>query len=97
MCTFDIRTNIGGYDSLLESMTAEGTKPRQGWQATPSYARHYRPYLVRTVTIRTRRKIAWERILLPFLAIACYATWQANATLSQQYNTDAQTIYRSLK
>ncbi len=87
-----VTTNTANWDSILKTMTQE-VNYTPSWTAVGGYRSHYysaaRP--VRRTSVR--RKIAWSRILLPLLALACLSAYQANSNTEQQYQNDYQNLY----
>lgn len=97
MCTLDLWTNEPPLKKVLRSMTAE-VELQKEWQAKLRYRRLYLPQPLPAVTknVRVRYRVAWERVLLALIAIACLATFKANSALEDQYRHDASTAYRAI-
>ncbi|HEY3779714.1 MAG TPA: hypothetical protein VGL56_01430 [Fimbriimonadaceae bacterium] len=91
MYASQVTTNTTNWDSILNAMTQE-VNHTPTWTAVGGYRSHY--YAARPVRrTSVRRKIAWSRILLPLLALACISAYQANSNTEQQYQNDYQSIY----
>jgi hypothetical protein len=78
-------------------MTAENTNVQTRWTEVGGFRSHYYAPKARVANrVVARRKIIWERVLLPFLAFACYSAYQSNAAVEQQYDNDSHTVYSAL-
>lgn len=97
MNTLDLRTNEKRLETILRAMTAD-IPVCEDWQSRLRYRRLYTRPTGPEVKRRAvgKRKIAWDRVLLLAIALACAATYQVNAGLERQFQLDSQTVYRNV-
>lgn len=93
MYTANTATNHTRWSDILVKMTGETNHLRHGLSGIEcAFAPRQR---VRYHT-HVRTKIAWERLLLPLLILACAVTYRNNSSLEQQYQQDRATVYSNL-